>query len=260
MRNANIESLSPGPTLIERAYETILAAICDRRLSPNQRINQDELAARLHISRQPVGQALSILKSQGFVRDNGRRGLLIAPLERELVRSIYQLREALDSMAARLASERCSPAEIAEGRRHLTEGRKAIDLGNIEGLVAADMRFHMWIYATAGNPLLVETMNHYWNHLRRVMGEILRQPSSRRSVWSEHEGILKAIIERDGKTAERLALAHARNASERMIESIPATTVESGSASGAAPRALATRGKRAIALAPAARQRRKSTA
>ena len=127
MRNANLESLSPGPTLIDRAYEAILAAICDGRLTPGQRVNQDALAALLQISRQPVGQALSILKSQGFVRDNGRRGLLVAPLEREVIRSIYQLREALDAMAARLAAQRCSPADLAEGRRLLAAGRKAIE-------------------------------------------------------------------------------------------------------------------------------------
>ena len=259
MRNANIESLSPGPTLIERAYETILAAICDRRLSPNQRINQDELAARLHISRQPVGQALSILKSQGFVRDNGRRGLLIAPLERETVRSIYQLREALDAMAARLAAERCSPADLAEGRRLLAEGRKAVEAESVEVLIAADMRFHMWTYSASGNPLLVETMNHYWNHLRRAMGEILRHRPSRRRVWMEHEAILRAIIEGDAKTAESLAVAHLRDAAQSMVGSIPARTVEVS----AAPRALAatpaSAAKRPPELPPLARQRRKAS-
>ena len=256
MRNANLESLSHGPTLIERAYEAILAAICDGRLLPNERLKQDELAARLQISRQPVGQALSILKSQGFVRDNGRRGLVIAPLEREFVRAIYQLREALDSMAARLASERCSPSDIAEGRRLLVAGRKALESDSVEALIAADMRFHMWIYQTAGNPLLVETMNHYWNHLRRAMGEILRHPSSRRSVWSEHDAIVKAIIERDGKTAEKLALAHARGAAVRVVDSIPATTVEAAPAA----RVLAPAARRAPELQPASGQRRKSSA
>ena len=259
MRNANLESLSPGPTLIERAYEAILAGICDGRLAPNQRINQDGLAALLRISRQPVGQALSILKSQGFVRDNGRRGLVIAPLEREFIRSIYQLREALDSMAARLAAERCSPADLAEGRRLLAEGRKACESESVDFLIAADMRFHLWIYASAGNPLLLETMNHYWNHLRRAMGEILRHRPSRRRVWIEHEAILRAIIERDADTAGSLALAHARDAALGMVDSIPATTDEPSEA----PRPFATAAgvaRRAPVLPPVAGQRRKSSA
>ena len=258
MRNSKMESLSPGPTLIERAYEAILAAICDGRLQPGERLNQDELAARLEISRQPVGQALTILKSQGFVRDNGRRGLIVAPLEREFVRSIYQLREALDAMAARLAADRCSPADIAEGRKLVAEGRRAVQSGRMEDLIGADTQFHMWIYRVAGNPLLAETMGLYWNHLRRVMSEILRRPARRQEIWDEHEAILKAIIEQDAKVAEKRALAHARDASLRIVESIPASTLEAGEAAIALPEpapAAAERGKPAPVPA-----RRKSTA
>jgi DNA-binding GntR family transcriptional regulator len=222
MRNSKMDGLSPGPTLIERAYDAILGAICDGRLTPGERLNQDDLAANLQISRQPVGQALSILKSQGFVRDNGRRGLLVAPLEREFFRSIYQLREALDAMAARLAAERCSPGDALEGQRLVLEGRKAVKTGAIEALIEADTRFHMWIYRVAGNPLLVETMSLYWNHLKRAMGEILRHPSGRESIWDEHTDILTAIVAHDAATAASRAHAHAHDASARVADSIPA--------------------------------------
>jgi DNA-binding GntR family transcriptional regulator len=252
-----MESLSPGPTLIDRAYEAILAAICDTRLQPGERLNQDELAARLQISRQPVGQALTILKSQGFVRDNGRRGLIVAPLEREFVRSIYQLREALDAMAARLAAGRCSPADIAEGRKLVAEGRRAVQSGRMEDLIGADMQFHMWIYRVAGNPLLAETMGLYWNHLRRVMSEILRRPARRQQIWDEHEAILKALIEQDAKAAEKRALAHARGAAARIVESIPASTIEAGDVATALPELVPAAAKRSK---PAPAARRKSTA
>ncbi len=57
MRNTTVDSLKPGPTLIEQAYDAILAAIGDGRLAPGSRLNHDDLAARMGISRQPVGQA-----------------------------------------------------------------------------------------------------------------------------------------------------------------------------------------------------------
>src|SRR5215475_4284430 len=178
MRNTKIEGIRPGPTLVDRAYAAILDAICDRRLPPGERINQEDLAAMLQISRQPVGQALTILKSQGFVRDNGRRGLIVAPLERTFFRSIYQLREAIDALAARLAAERCSPSDAIQGKRLIEEGRRAEASGSVEALIDADMALHMWIYTVAGNPLIVQTMNLYWNHLRRAMGEVLRDRSA----------------------------------------------------------------------------------
>jgi DNA-binding GntR family transcriptional regulator len=219
----NMDSLTPSPTLIDQTYGALLAAICDGRLQPGERLNQDEIAARLRISRQPVGQALSILKAQGFVRDTGRRGLIVAPLEREFFRAIYQLREALDPMAARLAAERCSAGDIADARKLLAEGKAAVDSGSIAALVAADMSFHMWIYQVAGNPLALDTMRLYWNHLRRAMGEVLRDAPRRSTVWSEHEHILQSIIDGDGEAAARHALRHARDAAMRVAESLPAT-------------------------------------
>lgn len=221
-----MDTLSAGPTLIAQSYDAILNAICDGRLAAGERLNQEELATRLRISRQPVGQALSVLKSQGFVRDTGRRGLIVAPLEREYFRNVYQLREALDPMAARLAARRCSAGDVAEARKLLAEGRKAVAAGAIAPLVAADMRFHLWIYKVAGNPLALETMGLYWNHLRRAMGEVLRHAPGRTKVWDEHEAILKSILQRDGKTAEQQALRHAKDASQRVAESLPLAGVE----------------------------------
>jgi DNA-binding GntR family transcriptional regulator len=219
MRQSKIEKLRPEPTLIDRAYDAILAAIRDGGLSPGIRLNQDELAATLKISRQPVGQALTILKSQGFVRDNGRRGLIVAPLEADFVKSIYQLREALDPLAARLAAERCTEEDAERGRKLIAEGRRADKAGSVEALIEADMRLHLWINEVAGNPLLTQTMELTWSHLHRAMGYILRQPASRAVVWDEHELMVDAITHGEAKLAEKLALQHTHGAAERVASS-----------------------------------------
>ena len=217
-----MDILVQGPTLIEQTYTSLLAAICDGRLRPGARLNQDDLAGRMRVSRQPVGQALSILKTQGFVRDAGRRGLIVAPLEREFFRSIYELREAIDPTAARLAARRGTRAGAAEGRRLIVAGRSAVKSASIEALITADMQFHMWIYKLAGNPLMVDTMRLYWNHLRRAMAEVLRPAEGRKRVWDEHEAIAKALHERDAAAAERHARRHVRDAAQRVADSIPA--------------------------------------
>lgn len=222
-----MDQLVPGPTLISRAYDAILAAICDGRLPPGTRLKQEELADRLHVSRQPVGQAVSILTSQGFLRESGRRALIIAPLEREFFRAIYQLREALDPMAARLAARRCTREAVTAGRRLLATGRKAARRGAVGPIVLADMHFHAWIYQLAGNPLLVETMGLYWNHLRRAMREVLRRPAIRSQIWDEHQAVFEALAKRDAVEAARLSLAHVRGAAARIVDSIPATPVGS---------------------------------
>jgi DNA-binding GntR family transcriptional regulator len=220
--HATIGSVSAGPTLTELAYQAILSAICDGSLPSGTRIHHDELASRMGISRQPVGQALSILRTQGFLRDNGRRGLHVAPLEREFFYSIYEIRRPLDALAARLSAQRCNAQDIAEGRRLIAEGRTAAQTGSVPELIAADMRFHMWIYRVSRNPILTETMGLYWNHLRRAMAEVLKYPARRRSIWDEHAGILQAISDRDASGASQRTQAHVKDAAERFGKLIAA--------------------------------------
>ena len=230
MRNTTVDSLTPGPTLIEQAYDAILAAIGDGRLAPGSRLNQDDLANRMGISRQPVGQSLSILKAQGFVRDTGRRGLIVAPLEREFFRAIYELREALDALAASLAAQRCTPREASEGRALIAEGRDAIRSGRMELLIEADVRFHLWICRVAGNPLLADTLRLYWHHLRRAMGDVLRDAGRHPGIWDEHEAVLEAIVALNPAEAGHRAMIHARAAGKEVARSIPAAPSGLGSA------------------------------
>lgn len=216
-----MDVLTPPPTLVEQTYESILNAICDGRLQPGERLHQDELAARINVSRQPVGQALSILKTQGFVRDAGRRGLIVAPLERGFFRALYELREAIDPLAARLAAERAVPEDLPEGRELLAAGRRALGSGSVDAIISADMRFHLWVYRVAGNPLVVETMRLYWNHLRRAMGEVLRPAASRKQVWEEHQAILEAVAAPDPAAAAARSLRHVHDAALRVADSVP---------------------------------------
>src|SRR6266436_1262331 len=109
-----MERLAVQPPLMERAYAAILDDICSGRLEPGQRLVQDELAERLAVSRQPVLQALLLLKRQGFLHEAGRRGLMVAPIEPVFTAHLYELRGALDGVAARGAALRCSTAAARE--------------------------------------------------------------------------------------------------------------------------------------------------
>ena len=139
---------------------------------------------------------------------------------------LYQVREALDSLAASLAARRCTRADAAEGRKLLAEGRATLRSGRVEALIDADMRFHIWICGVAGNPLLSEAMRLYWNHLRRAMGEVLRDPAAQKRVWEEHEEVLRAIASRDPAVASRRATEHARQAAQTMAKAMSAPSAK----------------------------------
>jgi DNA-binding GntR family transcriptional regulator len=219
-----MKSLQPPKSLVEQAYDTILDAICDGTLLPHERLTQDEIAARLAVSRQPVMSALALLRQQGFVIEHGRRGLAVAPIDRARFDAIYEVRSALEPLAARLATARMTPGLLAEGRAIVARGKKVAAAGDAKAALQADVDFHSFIYAASGNPLIVETMQLHWQHLRRGMGEVLRQPRFLQQVWREHAAILQAMGEGDAEHAAKLIGDHVGGAHREVREKLSGAT------------------------------------
>jgi len=217
-----METLTPAPTIVEQAYRAILDAICEGRLEPGERITQESVARKLAVSRQPIGQALLLLTQQRFVVAAGRRGLMVAPLDRDFMRWIYELRLGLEPIAASLAAQRATPDDLARGDALLAAGTQAVRDGALGALIDADMRFHMHLYEMSGNGLFVDTMGGLWHHLRRVMREVLQHREYRKAIWSEHAHIQRAIAAHDADAAAALVRAHLAHAAVNVQVSLPA--------------------------------------
>src|ERR1043165_202438 len=150
--------LDPLPNLIDQVYARILEAITDRTLPPRQRIRQNELAERLGVPRQPVSHALHLLHRQGLVAESGRRGFEVIGLDPERIRQLYEVRSAIDALAAKLAAGR--PRTAHNGRARLEgappAGRSISGKTPLAELIARDVDFHRAIYALSGNPAIEE--------------------------------------------------------------------------------------------------------
>ena len=227
---SSMESIRPAQTMVEQAYRAILDAICDGRLEPGERLTQESVAGRLAVSRQPVGQALLLLKQQRFLVEAGRRGLMVAPLDRDFMRWIYELRLGIEPIAATLAARHATPEDLARGRQRIAAGQQALRAGAMAELIAADMAFHMYLYELSGNRLFVDTMRGLWDHLRRAMREVLQHREYRKAIWVEHEQILRAITAHDADGAAALVRAHLSNAAINVQVSVPASTAPGRSA------------------------------
>ncbi len=209
---ALLVKLEAAPDLVEQVYTTLLDAISDGSLAPGERLMQEDIAERLAVSRQPVLQALRQLKKDGFVLDAPGRGVLVAPLDADWTTKVYQVRGALDALAARLAAShrfRIDPKLIEQGRK-AARGR------NVKAMIEADIAFHTAIYAASRNPLIEQSAHQLWSHLRRVMGAVLQSSRQRETVWNEHEAIAKAIAAGDIERTARLIEAHSRQASDNL--------------------------------------------
>ena len=109
--------LDPLPNLTDQVYARILEAITDRTLPPGHRIRQNEFAEKLGVSRQPVSHALHLLHRQGLLAESGRRGFEVTQLDPARIRQLYEVRGAIDALAARLAAKRVKTD--AAGRKQL---------------------------------------------------------------------------------------------------------------------------------------------
>jgi len=201
--------LETAPDLVEQVYARLLDAISEGSLQPGTRLNQEELASAFAVSRQPVLQALRLLKKDGFVEDAPGRGVRVTPLDVDWIAHVYQVRGSLDTLAVRLAAQASAqiPASV------MAEGRRAESRRDVQAMIRADLAFHKAIYIASGNPLIDQSIQLHWHHLKRVMGAVLQSSRQRQSVWEEHEAIAQAIHTGDADLAEQLVQQHAHAAS-----------------------------------------------
>jgi DNA-binding GntR family transcriptional regulator len=210
-------------TLVEQVVNAIVSEIVDGELPANCRLIQDELARAYGVSRQPVQQALLLLRDRGLVREAPGRGLIVSPLDVDFVRNLHEVRAMLDALAARLAAERGAERAKIEGPAYLEAGRIAVETGSLHEQIEADMQFHGFINALSGNPLIGETTAPHWPYLRRVMGEVLRGDAQMpQTILGEHVAILDAVIAGDGSRAETLSRDHISTAAKVFVQRLQA--------------------------------------
>ena len=216
-----LTQLHAAPDLVDRVYGSLMAAISSGDLAPGHRLTQEELAEKLAVSRQPVLQALRLLKKDGLVVDapaksgahGSARGLMVAPLDGSMIARLYQVRAVLDGLAARLAAL----ARTRLDAKAIMQGRRAAAGDDVGALIAADAAFHNLIYAASGNPLIAESAGLHWQHIGRAMGAVLRSAEARAAIWDEHEAIAAAIARGDAPAAEHLARAHCEAAGANLV-------------------------------------------
>lgn len=212
-----MKALSLQPNLVEQVRDAILEEITSGRLAPGERIIQEQIAQALGVSRQPVQQAVLLLRNLGVLREAGGRGLVVSPLDPDHVQHMYDIRAAVEGLAARRAAETNAERAAKQGPALIEAGRKAVAGGVLAKLVAADMRFHEFVYELSGNPLIATALRPYWTHTQRAMGEVIARDEAPRDIWDQHAAILEAIAAGDGERAERLAREHLMRAAGFMV-------------------------------------------
>lgn len=224
MKRVALQRVEKTVSRTDQVYNILLESICDCTLPPNARIVQEDIAATLGVSRQPVQQALQLLRADGLLIEAEGRGLLIAPLDPPLIVQHYQIRIQMDRLAARLVAERARNSGASAFRKDLErecralieQGQAARGQGAVASAVALDVQFHSLIYDASGNSLIARAAAPHWNYLRRVMQRVLIHAGRGETVWREHEEILQLLLSGD-PTAEAAVEAHILGAQKALL-------------------------------------------
>lgn len=211
-----MRALQVKPDLTAQTHTVIRNAIISGELGPCAPLTQEELASRLGVSRQPISHALVLLRQEGLVVDRGRKGQMVAPIDADRLLGLYQVRGALDRLAARLVAVRSHKRDnIGLNLNALVEsGKAAAAKGDITLLVRSDVAFHKTLHDLSGNGEIAMTADVLWPHMVRSMRVVLEDEISWTSIWREHAAIAGAVIAGETEQAGALAAQHAEEAGE----------------------------------------------
>lgn len=220
-----LDPLRSEPALIDLVHGRLVEAISVGRLPPGARLTQGRVAELLDVSRQPVSHALQVLKHQGLVVQHGRKGLAVAPLDGTQIWHLYQVREVLDSLAARLAALRVAaddaqPEELNTLKAALDTGAALPSDADTIEMVRADVGFHRVLHDLSGNPEIARTVSEQWPQFMRSMAVVLKEPEHRSLIWEEHAAIVAPVFAGDADLAEARSKEHARRAGEETRQCI----------------------------------------
>lgn len=207
-----LRAQSGSPPLRDQVRDELCARIADGRVAPGDRLYENAIAEELGVSRIPVREAIRMLQSEGLVSVQPRRGVLVRRLDRQAVRDLFDIREALDVLAARLAAERAGPEDLLALGEVIEAGRSALHSGDSVSIATANTGFHEEIYRLAGNELIPELLEPLMGRLRWHFSQN-REPQR---VFGEHEELYRALATHDPDHAAEVALEHVR-ASRRMV-------------------------------------------
>jgi DNA-binding GntR family transcriptional regulator len=218
--------------LVDMLAAALQARVLSGELPSGTRLRQEALAAEFGVSRTPVREALRKLQASGLVELRPNKGALVRGLSAREIRDAYEVRAALEGLAAELAAGRILHEELgvlhgaqAEFRRALeqTEAARAAGAEPDEAEIArwgrANDLFHQVIQEAAGNEVLLRQLEHLHRSFPRDLSRTVLAESSNllQGNVAEHEAVLAAIEEHDPARARAEMLRHVRNAGRLVV-------------------------------------------
>jgi DNA-binding GntR family transcriptional regulator len=208
-----------SPLLIEhenlddKIYARLKRMIADGQLAPGQRILQEKLARDMGVSRTPLVNALKRLAQERLVEWVSRRGIYVKQFSLKEMAQLFEVREGLEPIAARLAATRISPAEVKAFKKVFDGFSKKPSAAEVQRYLKRDRHFHWRLVELTDNPHLAAAMESVNMMISAYQVGV---PRSLAESLPEHQAILEALERRDPDASEAAMRIHIRRSVERL--------------------------------------------
>ncbi|MDR1159944.1 MAG: GntR family transcriptional regulator [Syntrophomonadaceae bacterium] len=217
LQPVNFDSYKP---LRELVLDALRTAIINGDLRPRERLMEIQLAEELGVSRTPIREALRKLELEGFVVIMPRKGAYVADMSLKDIINAFEIRAALEGLAAALAAERITEEEIEHMEKLLAEKNEAVNKMDVSRVISVDTRFHDALYTASRNEKLLGIVNNLRDQIQRFRTTSLAYPGRMQQSLQEHRAIVEAIQSRDSTLSRQSAQEHVENAENSLLEAI----------------------------------------
>ena len=202
-------------------YEKLRRSIIEGELRPGLPINEADFAREHSVSKTPIREALRQLERDGLVENVPGRGSTISHIRPQDIREVLELREIIETGAAKRAARLRENEELGRKRE---ECRKLLESEQARGKYVHEWGswedVHLCIVKALGNQMLVDLYSGLQDRIHRIRSHYGQRFTQRRlhEILTEHAAILDAIMAGDSDGAEQSVQKHLRNAGAFLIQ------------------------------------------
>lgn len=206
--------------LSQKVYRLLKNQISKGFIEAGEKLYENKIAEELNVSRTPVREALKKLAIEGFLKVSPNKSMVVADISFNDLKQVLQVREVLEGLAARIATDVVNKEDITELENITQNMEYAVKKNDLALFCKFDDEFHALILNVCGNKYIIKTLDGLENIFYRFRVKSLSIPGRMNSSFHEHIDILNAFKESDSLNSERLTKRHIHNIVENIIENI----------------------------------------
>ena len=200
-------------SMADAVFDRIEADILNGKLLPGDLLTELKLCEMLSVSRTPVREALNRLRQEGLIEESGKGAVVIGITERDLD-DIYEIRLRVEGLATAMCADVITDSQLKQLEETVALQEFYTGRGEVDSIRNLDSEFHRQIYSYCGSRMLSDLLSDLHRKVQRFRRSSVEHPERARRAAREHGEILDALKNRDRERAERLAVAHIKNAWE----------------------------------------------